>query len=209
MRNCIGLHIWNSYGHCLGTLTPTTLSVSVANNHTIPCIGIWSGEVDIGGTSSRTYFAVFDCKGAFNVILGKPWLKEVDAIHYYKTDTITINTGTIQTTIGNEEQSTNDSPNLAPTSAITPHDQPIDPNPTPEQSLDAFLEAEARRIDILHHSQSRFAESRWAKYLDIDKMEEEEPTPQEPNTGVEWFTTKAEQREIERAQRRDRKADRK
>jgi hypothetical protein len=209
MRNCIGLHIWNSYGHCLGTLTPTTLNVSVANNQTIPCMGMWSGEVSIGGTNSRTHFAVFDCKGAFDVILGKPWLREVDAVHYYKTDTITINAGTTQTTIDNAEQNTNDSPNLAPTSVITPYDQPTDLNPTPEQSLDVLLEAEARRINTLHRSQSRFTESRWAKYLDIDEMEEEEPTTQEPDTRAEWFTTKAEQREIERARRRERKADRK
>ena len=97
---------------------------------------------------------VFDCKGAFDVILGKPWLREVDAVHYYKTDTITINAGTTQTTINNTEQNTNNSPNLAPTSAITPYDQPTDLNPTPEQSLDVLLEVEARQINTLHHSQS-------------------------------------------------------
>jgi hypothetical protein len=156
-------------------------------------MGMWSGEVSIGGTNSRTHFAVFDCKGAFDVILGKPWLREVDTVHYYKTGTITINAGTTQTTINNAEQNMNNSPNLATTSAITPYDQPTDLNPTPEQSLDVLLEAEARRIDTLHRSQSRFTESRWAKYLDIDKMEEEEPTTQEPDTRAEWFTTKAEQ----------------
>ena len=143
MCNCIGLHVWNSYGHCLGTLTPTTLRDSVANNNTIPCKGLWSGEVSIGGTKSHTHFAVFDCKGAFDVILGKPWLKEINIAHYYKTDTITINTGTNQTTIDNKEQNTNDPPNLASTSAITPHNQPTDPYSTPLRSLDASLEAEA------------------------------------------------------------------
>ena len=152
MRNCIGLHVWNSYGHCLGTLTPTKLRVSIANNNTIPCKGLWSGEVSIGGTKSHTHFAVFNCKGAFDVILGKPWLKEVDAVYYYKTDTITINTGTNQTTIDNKEQNTN----------------------------------------------NRFTESRWAKYLDIDEMEEEEHNPQKPSTRVEWFTTKVEKRETEK-----------
>lgn len=143
------------------------------------------------------------------MILGKPWLKEVDAVHYYKTDTITINTGTTQTTIDKVGQNTNDPLNLASISAITPYDQLTNPNPTLPQSLDVSLEAEACRIDTLHCLQNQFTESRWAKYLDIDEMEEKEPTPQEPNMRVEWFTTKAEQQEIKRAQCREHKADRK
>ena len=141
------------------------------------------------------------------MILGKPWLEEVDAVHYYKMDTITINTGTSQTTINNKEQNTNDPPNLASTSTIT--FQPTKPYSTPLQSLEASLKAEERRIDNLHHSQNRFTESRWAKYLDIDKMEEEEHNPQKPSTRVEWFTTKAEKRETERARNKEHKADRK
>ena len=141
------------------------------------------------------------------MILGKPWLEEVDAVHHYKTDTITINTGTSQTTINNKEQNTNDPPNLASTSTIT--SQPTKPYSTPLQSLEASLKAEERRIDNLHHSQNRFAESRWAKYLDIDEMEEEEHNPQKPSTRVEWFTTKVEKRETERARNKEHKADRK
>jgi hypothetical protein len=212
MRNCIGLHIWNSYGHCLGTLTPTTLRVSVANNQSIVCAGLWSGEVNIGGTKSYTHFVVFDCGKAFDVILGKPWLREVDAIHHYKTDTITIGPDSSSTTINNVEHTTVTNP--APTSSITPTDQlhqtrTKNTNTLTEPSMDDLLEAEALRIKTLHHTQNPFSESRWAKYLDIEDMEDEDPTPENPIKAVEWFTTRAEQRAIARAKQMERKADRK
>src|ERR1700720_2864273 len=40
-------------------------------------------------------------------------------------------------------------------------------------------------------------------------MEEEEHNPQKPSTRVEWFTTKVEKRETERARNKEHKADRK
>src|SRR6202040_4335272 len=145
MHNCIGLHIWNSYGHCLGTLTPTTLRVSIANNQTIPCTGLWSGEVSIGGTRFHTHFAVEDCKMAFNVILGKLWLEEVDATHHCKTDTITINTNPTRIVIDNKEHTTDAIPDPAPTSSIVPENRPIDNIPTMKKTLDKLPAEEAVR----------------------------------------------------------------
>ena len=124
MRNCIGLHIWNTYGHCLGTLTPTMLKVSVANNNTILCAGLWSGEVNIGGTTSHTHFTVFNCGSAFDVILGKPWLHEGNAMHDGKMDTIVISTDATQTTITNAELTTTNTHELIPTSTIAAEEQP-------------------------------------------------------------------------------------
>ena len=190
MRNCIGLHVWHSYGHCLGTLMPTTLRVSVANSNTIPCAGLWSGEVKIRGTSSFTHFVVFECGGAFDVILGKPWLHEVNAIHDYRTDTITISTNTSQTTIENEEHTTDTTVDVAPTASTTTQ--------TVEPSLDDQLQAEILRINTLRNTHGPFAETRWAKYLDVEEMDDEDDTaPEERSKAVEWFTTRAEQRAIE------------
>ncbi|KZP10726.1 hypothetical protein FIBSPDRAFT_690952, partial [Athelia psychrophila] len=93
MRNCIGLHIWSAYRVCLGDLTLTATSVCVANNQEVPCTGTWSGKVQIGGTASYTHFLVFDCGRAFDIILGKPWLHEVQGVHNYITDVIKIHKG--------------------------------------------------------------------------------------------------------------------
>jgi len=103
MRNCIGQHVWESYGHCLGSLSPTDAYISVANNERIPCTGLWSGDISLAGIKFHTHFLVFDCRGAFDVILGKPWLHEARAIHYYATDTLVISTDTNTATINNTE----------------------------------------------------------------------------------------------------------
>jgi hypothetical protein len=90
MRNCISLDRWEKYGHCLDTLSKSNTIISVANATEIESKGSWTGTVQVGGTGARSRFEIFDCKGAFDVILGKPWLKEVRAHHDYVTDRIII-----------------------------------------------------------------------------------------------------------------------
>ena len=90
MKNCISLKRWEWYGHCLETLSESRTIISVANATEIKSKGTWTGIVQVGMTSALSRFEVFDCKGAFDVILGKPWLKAVRAQHDYVTDKITI-----------------------------------------------------------------------------------------------------------------------
>jgi hypothetical protein len=218
MRNCIGRHVWESYGHCLGTLILTTLKVSVANNQTIQCDGLWYGDVDIGGTKSKTYFVIFDCKGTFDVILGKPWLHEVKAVHDYATDTIIVKSGQTQVIVDNIENGKGPKPTTQQTHETDTTQGTVnedttstnqEPTPTLEPDLDKLIDAEILRIEMIHKEISPFAETRWAKYLDIDEMDDEESPRRETSKEVEWFTTRAEQREIERAKRHERREDRK
>ena len=90
MRNCISLRRWERYGHCLDALTKSNTVISVANATEIKSIGSWTGTVQVGGTGAPSCFEIFDCKNAFDVILGKPWLKAVRAQHNYVTDEIVI-----------------------------------------------------------------------------------------------------------------------
>ncbi|KIM71667.1 hypothetical protein PILCRDRAFT_16839 [Piloderma croceum F 1598] len=53
-------------------------------------MGYWTGMVKVGKVGALSSFEVFDCSDAFNIILGKPWLKAVKAKHNYLTDEITI-----------------------------------------------------------------------------------------------------------------------
>ena len=110
MRNCIGLHVWESYGHCLGPLSPTDTTISVANNTEVSCTGAWSGNVNLGGMKFHTHFVIFDCQGTFDIILGKPWLHEARAVHHYATDTIIVSTDTESAVIGNVEHMDQQSP---------------------------------------------------------------------------------------------------
>ena len=65
-------------------------SLSVADNHRIPSEGTWTGVVDVAGAKVMQSFEVFNSNGAFEVILGKLWLKSVQATHHYMTDEITM-----------------------------------------------------------------------------------------------------------------------
>ena len=152
MRNCVGLHIWESYGHCLGSLSPTNTRVNVANNTEIQCAGSWTGDVNLGGLKFRTHFVIFDCKGAFDVILGKPWLHEARAVHHYTTDTIVISTDADSTVIDNAEN-----PDQTPNPPTTISTAPTVPPST--TTLDDLIEAEIHRIEALHHTDGPFAES--------------------------------------------------
>ena len=90
MRNCISLRRWERYGHCLDAITKSSTVISVANATEIESMGTWTGTVQVGGTGAWSSFEIFDCKNAFDVILGKPWLKAVRAQHDYVKDEIVI-----------------------------------------------------------------------------------------------------------------------
>ena len=67
----------------------------------IPLLGHWFGTVRVGNTSVESWFEVFDCHSTFEVILGKPWVQQVKAIHDYEADTIKISQGTVSETVPN------------------------------------------------------------------------------------------------------------
>ncbi|KAJ6535377.1 hypothetical protein DFH09DRAFT_1324998 [Mycena vulgaris] len=103
MRNCISLARWKGYGHCLSPLIPSTTRLGVASGGKIWPYGRWWGEVAVGGVQAGAWFEVFECGGAFDIILGKPWLHSMRAIHNYETDEIHIRTAVQEAMLQNEE----------------------------------------------------------------------------------------------------------
>ncbi|KAJ6522903.1 hypothetical protein B0H19DRAFT_875381, partial [Mycena capillaripes] len=101
MRNCISRMRWEAYGHCLSPLVPSSTTIRVASGGKVVPLGRWQGEVQVGGVRVRAWFEVFDCAGAFDVILGKPWLHAVQGIHDYGEDTIHIRAGDGEAVIQN------------------------------------------------------------------------------------------------------------
>ncbi|KAJ7764192.1 hypothetical protein DFH07DRAFT_770599 [Mycena maculata] len=103
MRNCMSLTRWKQYGHCLSQLVPSKTRLGVANGGKVWPYGQWWGEVSVGGVRAAAWFEVFECSGTFDVILGKPWLHSVRAIHNYETDEIRIRSKTEDAVLQNEE----------------------------------------------------------------------------------------------------------
>ena len=93
MRNIICTSKWHTWKHWLAPLNPSKVTLSVADNHPIPSEGRWMGTVSVAGVETMQEFEVFDTNGAFQIILGKPWLSHVQAVHEYGTDQITIKKG--------------------------------------------------------------------------------------------------------------------
>ncbi|KIJ22811.1 hypothetical protein M422DRAFT_276703 [Sphaerobolus stellatus SS14] len=103
MRNVADKKVWEKKKHRLGPLQQSTVVLKVADNHPIRSEGCWSGEVEVAGVKTKTDFEIIDTNGAFDLLLGKPWLRDVKAVHDYARDTIQIQDETATTTITNDD----------------------------------------------------------------------------------------------------------
>src|SRR6266481_2015634 len=103
MKNTMCTSKWHAQKHRLTPLSPSKVTLSVADNRHIPSEGRWTGIVDVAGTEATQSFEVFNSHGAFQIILGKPWLNYVQAVHRYDTDQITFRAQGLETTISNDE----------------------------------------------------------------------------------------------------------
>ena len=77
MLNTLCASVWEKQRDWLTPLGPSDVILSVVDNHRIPSKGTWTGVVDVAGTKVTQSFEVFDSNRAFEIILGKPWLKSV------------------------------------------------------------------------------------------------------------------------------------
>ena len=71
-------------------IRPSTKLLRVANGTVIHSEGTWSGPISIGSVSITTEFEIFPSGGAWTFLLGKPLLKELDAIQAYRPDVVII-----------------------------------------------------------------------------------------------------------------------
>ncbi|KAJ6545922.1 hypothetical protein B0H10DRAFT_2243885 [Mycena sp. CBHHK59/15] len=104
MCNCISLRQWKAYSHCLSPLVPSLRALGVANGGRVWPHSRWFGEVSVGGVQATVWFEVFPCDEAFDIILGKPWLHSVRAIHNYETNEIWIRTVGQETVLQNKDR---------------------------------------------------------------------------------------------------------
>ena len=105
MLNTLCASVWEKQRDWLTPLGPSDVILSVADNHRIPSKGTWMGVVDVAGAKVTQSFEVFDSNRAFEIILGKLWLKSMRATHHYMTDEITIATDDRVATLTNKPTS--------------------------------------------------------------------------------------------------------
>jgi hypothetical protein len=90
MVNAIDLSVYQKSKHRLKPLDKSNRILRMADSRLVPSAGIWNGEVTVGNITQEDTFEVFDSKGAWLALFGKPLLKKFKAIHDYDTDIVKI-----------------------------------------------------------------------------------------------------------------------
>ncbi|KAF8221852.1 hypothetical protein L208DRAFT_1325810, partial [Tricholoma matsutake] len=90
MVNTVNLSVYQKCEHRLKPLDKSNCILRMADGRLVPSAGIWNGEVTVGNITRGDTFEVFDSKGAWLALFGKPLLKKFKAIHDYDTDIVKI-----------------------------------------------------------------------------------------------------------------------
>lgn len=86
--NVIDAALWAANQVVLGPLEPSKTLLRVADGKASKCLGRWTGQIVLAHSTLCTVFEVFDSGGAFEVLLGKPWLTQVSATQSFTDDTL-------------------------------------------------------------------------------------------------------------------------
>ncbi|KAF8468739.1 hypothetical protein JB92DRAFT_3291275 [Gautieria morchelliformis] len=90
MQNTMCASRWDQWKRRMTPKRTSEVMLRVADNHKIRSEGCWVGEVTVANVTKTQSFDIFKSNGAFKVILGKPWLQAVKAMHDYEVDELTI-----------------------------------------------------------------------------------------------------------------------
>ncbi|KAI6016337.1 hypothetical protein PISMIDRAFT_99107 [Pisolithus microcarpus 441] len=88
MINAINLEAHQRVARRLVGLSPSMQTLRMAGGLLVKSKGMWSGKVQWGPTMVETSFKVFLSSGAWRMLVGKPILDKVKAIHNYGLDSI-------------------------------------------------------------------------------------------------------------------------
>ena len=82
--------VFNMIKHRLHNISNSTQRLRMANGVTLQSEATWTGTVDIDGVQTSSTFEVFNSKGGWAFLFGKPSLAAFKAVHDYGEDTIRI-----------------------------------------------------------------------------------------------------------------------
>ncbi|KAF8833588.1 hypothetical protein BDN67DRAFT_862863, partial [Paxillus ammoniavirescens] len=93
MINAINAATHQRIARRLSPLSTSDRILRMADGSLVPSLGIWSGTLTWGPIKTATTFEVFPSQGSWRMLIGKPLLEQVSAIHNYKADSISISVG--------------------------------------------------------------------------------------------------------------------
>ncbi|KAG2338311.1 hypothetical protein BDR05DRAFT_834930, partial [Suillus weaverae] len=94
--------IYDKVKHCLDNWSQSTQKLRMANGNIVNSLIKWNGIININRVKMWGEFEVFDSGGGWGFLLGKPMLQAFEAVHDYKTDTISISDEKSSITIKNQ-----------------------------------------------------------------------------------------------------------
>ncbi|KAG9088268.1 hypothetical protein FS749_002317 [Ceratobasidium sp. UAMH 11750] len=113
--------IWAQIEHQFGRLRDSPVICCMANGACVPSLGTGTGLVSYKHLSWLIRFEVIDSKGAFELLLGKDWLRRTGATQVFPTDSIEFNSPDGAITIENENPKKR-----------RPDKKPVGPRPQPQ-----------------------------------------------------------------------------
>lgn len=96
------LSIYKRVKHRLGTSSPSSQLLRVANGTIMESEATWKGVVKVNGVSAEVAFEVFDSGGKWDFLFGKTLLETFKAIHNYESNKIIIHRTGGKTTLHNQ-----------------------------------------------------------------------------------------------------------
>lgn len=101
MVNAIDTKAFNQAAGRLRRLVPSNRTLRMANGSLVPSQGVWKGSLKWGSVTIATSFEVFDSGGVWKMLIGKPLLEQLSAVHDYATDQISLPSSPITVIITN------------------------------------------------------------------------------------------------------------
>lgn len=90
MINAIDTAAYQRIARRLSPLSPSIRTLRMADGSLVPSTGVWTGTLVWGPIEILTTFEVFPSGGSWRMLIGKPLLEQVRAVHDYSLDTITL-----------------------------------------------------------------------------------------------------------------------
>ncbi|KIJ44451.1 hypothetical protein M422DRAFT_91535, partial [Sphaerobolus stellatus SS14] len=93
--------IWGQWQRDFGREIDSIVGAKVGSGHVIKSRGSIVLHVNVEGVTCDTVFEILDSQGAFEILLGKPWLGLTRATREYDQDTLVIRVGSVKIVIPN------------------------------------------------------------------------------------------------------------
>jgi hypothetical protein len=84
MREVMSSSMFRKVKHRLGTTSPSSQLLRVANGVVVQSEAKWEGRIDVNGISINAAFEVFDSRGKWDFLFGKTLLETFKAVHNYE-----------------------------------------------------------------------------------------------------------------------------